>query len=193
MSLGNMADINPIIKAAQKVAKGPAIRTWTTEFCWASSPPQPGAAPLGVLVRWIPESMYRMWQNGITTMIWFQLYDLSIDYHCGLYDYSKDPGGEKAKASLAAFRFPFVAYPKAAGKTLVWGRTPTSKAAAVAIETQRAGHWKRAATVQADANGMFQALLPLGVWDHARARLGTATTPSFAAKAPPEPKITALF
>jgi hypothetical protein len=148
---------------------------------------------MSTLTRWVPEALHQMWLNGITNVIWFQLYDRlkTQTYHCGLYETPGADGVATAKAARAGFRFPFVAYPGKAGTT-VWGRTPTSRPGPVVIETRGSG-WHRVATLRADANGMFATTLAVPPWTQARARFGGETSPAFAAKAPPVPKIVNLF
>jgi hypothetical protein len=46
------------------------------------------------------------------------------------------------------------------GRTLVWGRTPTSRAATVVIERRTLHGWRRQASLHASANGIFTARLP---------------------------------
>jgi hypothetical protein len=191
LSLGNLPELERTLAAAVRSGNltGRAyVSTWATEFCWASDPPVKGGVPSAVLTRWVAEALYRMWANGVTNVIWFQLYDrpAAEQYHCGLYTLAK-----RRKPAAAAFRFPFVAYPGA--RTAVWGRTPTSTGGTVTIEVRSGASWRAAATVTADAHGMFSAKLALPGWTEARARFGTQRSPAFAATAPAEPKITSLF
>jgi hypothetical protein len=197
LSLGNLPELRATLKAAAasgNLAGHVALQTWTTEFCWASNPPISGGVPGTVLTRWTAEALYRMWQNGITNVIWFQLYDLGPDgdYHCGLYKARRADGTAARKGAAAAFRFPFVAYSAGPQMTL-WGRTPGSRPATVQIQALVGGKWQTVGSVHADAHGMFSAQLQVPAWTAARARVGSTASPPFAENAPPEPVVTRLF
>jgi hypothetical protein len=129
---------------------------WVTEFSWDSAPPDPQAVPMRTLESWIPQALYRLWQNGVTQVTWFQLVDrplASNPYQSGLY-YAGSVTKARPKPILASFRFPVLALPRA-GSVLVWGRTPWGRAARVTIESSTGRGWKTVARLTADRNGIF--------------------------------------
>ena len=103
---------------------------WVTEFSWDSSPPDSGAVPIKKLMMWVPEALYRMWENGVSNLTWFSLRDDSATSYIesGLYYKGKTMKQDKPKQFLQAFRFPVVAIPTGTkGRYKVWGRTPWGK------------------------------------------------------------------
>ncbi|MGZ4461830.1 MAG: hypothetical protein ACXVZP_03225, partial [Gaiellaceae bacterium] len=198
LSLGDLPTLRKTLDAA--VAAGHVAATgklglWATEFSWGSDPPEQGAVPMAVLTRWIPEALHQMWLNGVSTVIWFSLYDrpASEFYHSGLYFLPGADGVAKQKPAAAGFKFPFVAYPKKNAIT-VWGRTPASRAGSVTISLREGRGWKVAGTLSANASGIFSGTIRKPPrWAFARATFGGVASESFAAKAPPVPKFTKLF
>ena len=120
-------------KRAGNIVSPRAPQFWVTEFSWDSNPPDPKGVPSALHARWVAEALYRMWQAGVSTVIWFRLQDDPLrqsPYQSGFYT-----AGGRAKHSLEAFRFPFVALRTASGVS-VWGRTPSGKSGSVTVERQ---------------------------------------------------------
>ena len=163
---------------------------WATEFSWDSAPPDPFAVPLREHARWVAEGLYRMWRHGVSLVVWFQLRDnpkgpeqWSQSFQSGLYFKTQERyADERAKPALTAFRFPFVALP-ARGGVKIWGRTPTSERARVAVEVRRRGRWRRVATPRADGDGIFGRRLGRGLRGAViRARIGGDASLPFVAR-----------
>ena len=79
-------------------------------------------------------------------------------------------GGGRAKHSLQAFRFPFVAFREGGGVS-VWGRTPSGKSGSVIVERRAGRGWVSVARLRADRNGIFSRRLPRSRATTFRARL----------------------
>ena len=194
VSLGDLGNMRAVLDAASRVhhivSKGP-VGFWVTEFSWDSSPPDPKGVPMALLTRWVAEGLYTMWQNGISVVTWLQLRDdpLTTSFlQSGLYYRGQTVASDSPKPLVRAFRFPFVAYPRP-GAVSVWGRTPTGKRGAVAVEARVSGRWRTVGRLTAAPTGIFRGTLALaGTADLARARLVAtgALAPAFALKAPPD-------
>ena len=196
VSLGNLRDWTRLVRAA--VAAGHVVAhdgipkrrvpVWASELSWDTSPPDPQGVPAGLHARWVAEALHTSWQAGAHVVIWGQLrdYPLSGDplwggYQSGFYTY-----GDVAKASLTAFRFPFVAY-ASRGQVAVWGRTPDGFAARVVIERKVGSTWRRVRALAARSTGIFVASWPTDrTRGLVRARVGAETSVPFSLLRPPE-------
>jgi hypothetical protein len=198
VSLGDMNEIRPILNAAKRSGRlvsprGPLF--WVTEFSWDTSPPDPHAVPVLLQARWTAEALYRMWEAGVTLVTWFSLRDgpyPANDYQSGLYYRGRTIAQDRAKPTLTAFRFPFVAY-AGKGKVSYWGRVPTSRAARVRIETKLPGNsqWRRRRVVSANRFGIFAGTLPIGAkTGYVRAVAGGSSSLGFSLTVPPDRAVT---
>jgi hypothetical protein len=140
------------------------VQFWVTEFSWDTNPPRAHAAPIGLQARWTAESLYQMWRSGVSLVTWFLLQDRPkpSPYQSGLYFHAKKLAEARAKPTLTAFRFPFVAY---LGKRAVsvWGRDETSHKALVSIQLahRQRGPWRTVARIGSNRSGIFKASLKL--------------------------------
>jgi hypothetical protein len=164
VSLGDLPKMRAVLTAAigaGHVVSRHRIQFWVTEFSWDSKPPDPLAVPAKLHARWVSEALYQMWKNGVSLVTWFQIRDdpLTVSqFQSGLYAIrGANASGDRPKLALRAFRFPFVARP-ARGAVTIWGRTPFGRPGTVVVE-RLAARWRKAATLHANANGIFQARL----------------------------------
>jgi hypothetical protein len=164
VSLGDLALMHRLLRAAERAghvrARGRA-RLWVTEFSWETKPPDPYGVPLRRHARWVAEAMYRMWRDGVSLVVWFQLRDSVVDWapfgEAGLFFKTTERyADERAKPTARAFAFPFVAVPEN-GRVTLWGRTPDSRRHLVAIERRSDGRWTLLARVRANSHGIFRA------------------------------------
>jgi len=162
VSLGDLPTMRAVLTAADRLGQirhSSPLQFWVTEFGWDSNPPNKDAAPAGLLARWVPEALYRMWRAGVTMATWFLLRDEvpAGQPMSGLY--LRGPGGletDKPKPELTGFRFPFVAFP-AGARVLVWGRIPPGDSRSVMVQQSVGSSWRTAARLHADRNGIFTA------------------------------------
>ena len=197
VSIGDLPEMRAILTAASRngtVVSAQSPEFWVTEFSWDTNPPDPKGVPSALHARWVSEALYRMWSAGVSAVIWFRLQDdplRSSPYQSGFFTTSG-----KAKYSLEAFRFPFVAFRKGAGVT-VWGRTPTGKPGSVIVERQAgSGAWSKVVQLRADQFGIFSdelSSIPAGTTSY-RARLASPSESSipFSLTVPPGRKTTAF-
>jgi Cellulase (glycosyl hydrolase family 5) len=167
--IANLGSLTSLVKSAQSlgtlVSTHPA-QTWVTEFGWGSTPPAPAGVPLALEQRWVAETLYRAWSAGVSQFSWYALRDEALqapNAYGGLY--FECPQGiscDTPKPAAAAFRFPFVVYPFAKHRVLVWGRTPAGARGSVQIQWLRGHRWRTLVKLQTDGDGIFTAhpLLP---------------------------------
>jgi hypothetical protein len=197
LAMGDLPEAKQLLAEAWRLhritAKSPP-QLWVTEFSWDSNPPDPTALPSDIQTRWTSQALYEMWSDGVAVCTWWLLRDMPMEttpFQSGLYLAGATIAQDKPKPTLTAFRFPFVAFPRAKG-TLVWGRVPRSDARRVVIEQQVGSRWRRLAKLRSDRNGIFQAVLPLRANDgYLRARLGDGSSRSlpFGLKAVPDERV----
>ena len=157
IALGNLPTMRKFLYErwrANRIITNKRPQFWVTEFSWDTKPPDRHiyALPMKLHSRWTAEALYRMWRQGITTVIWFKVRDdpwTTSRFQSGFYF-----ANGAAKRSLRAFRFPTVAF-RQPGRILVWGRTPTSTAGKVVIQIRIAKRWRNLTTLRANGNGIF--------------------------------------
>jgi hypothetical protein len=164
VSIGDLPEMKAVLDAAvraQIVVASRPVEFWATEFSWDSNPPDPAGVPAQVLPRWVAEGFYRMWRSGISLVTWFKLRDAPQTslFQSGLYYRGTTIEQDRPKPELAAFRFPFVAFPSGVKRIFLWGRTPGGRPATVLVEQRSGRRWKRIGVVRTDVNGILQARL----------------------------------
>jgi len=161
LSLGDMPAARAVLAAGIKaghVVSSMPVGMWVTEFSWDTNPPDPQAVPAGLQARWVAEALFRMWKNGVSRVIWYQVRDWAYpgtDYQSGLYFKGATLSADRPKPGLLAFHFPFVAY-AAHGRIAFWGRDENSTSARVTIQLRTGGRWRTVGTKTADRFGIFQ-------------------------------------
>ncbi len=155
--IADMGKIANLVHTADRLhTDAPSIRhpIWATEWGWFTNPPntQVGDAP-AVAARYVAYSMYEMWKNGVSAVIWQTVLDSPNDDPIGggLYTTAGQP-----KLTLRAFAFPVVAS-VAGGRGLVWGRVPASRRVRVTVQRAVGHHWRRVATTTSGPDGIFSA------------------------------------
>jgi hypothetical protein len=164
VEMGDLGKLQTLLKAAKKagriVSSGRTVPLWITEFSWDTNPPDPGGLKMKIASRWIPESMYRAWQAGVTGYFWYSLYDdppnpsYKASIQSGLYFAGPTVAENTPKEILYAFRFPVVAYPVKNGLSY-WGRTFGGRTGKVVIQAFAKGKWSKVATAKAKPGGLF--------------------------------------
>jgi hypothetical protein len=189
LSMGDLGKVRPILAAAKRLGhltSAHPVRFWVTEFSWDTNPPDPKGVPSALHARWVAEALYRMWQNGVSLAMWFEVRDEPLatsDFQSGLYYRGATLARDRPKPALTAFRFPFVAYAGPSG-VQIWGRTPTSSAGRVLIEQELAGHWRRVASLTANRYGIFKGRVKAASAGAMRARAAGAFSLPFALPPP---------
>ena len=193
VTLGNLSSMTAVLRAGghlHHIVSRSRIQFWVTEFCWNTNPPAPHAMPIRLQARATAEALYQMWTSGVSLATWLMLQDGSFPAQCGLYFGGAPIASARAKPTLTAFRFPFVAYRRNGG-VYVWGRDATSSSRLVTIQL-RHGHkaWRTVARVRTNRHGIFVASLPFhglkSDWMRATAA-GSGTSLEFSLRQPKYP------
>jgi len=187
-SIGDLPEMRALLAAAERAGTITSARTpkfWVTEISWDTSPPDPQGVPAALHARWVAEALYRMWQAGVSAVIWFRLQDDLLrrsPYQSGFFT-----AAGQAKHSLEAFRFPFVAFRSGSAVT-VWGRTPFGGSGSVIVERQSGKRWISIARLHADRHGIFSQALSAQAATALRARLVSSSETSipFSLTVPPD-------
>ncbi len=194
ISLGDMQRMQRLLRTAarlKRITSQGTVKFWVTEFGWDTAPADPKGVPLGLHARWVSEALYRSWDAGVTLFVWYRLRDgpAAGAVQSGLW--LRCEAGiacdQPKKASLQAFRFPFVAF-RAGKRVRVWGRTPAGVKGTVVIERSRKGRYTRLRKLRTNSAGIFRGLFKGPRTGHLRARIGTKGEVSvpFSLKRPPD-------
>ena len=196
LSLGNMPEARSVLAAAIRaghVVSSRPVQMWVTEFSWDTRPPDPRAVPTALHMRWVAEAMYRMWQNGVSLLIWYQVDDWrypGADYQSGLWYRGATLAQDRPKPSLQAFRFPFVAY-ASSGRIRYWGRAPAATPARVTVQIATGSGWHNVTTAHASRYGVFSgSFASSATKGHVRAVVGMEQARGFSLTVPPDFPVT---
>jgi len=135
-------------------------RLWVTEISWDTSPPDPRGIPLAAQARWLEQSLYVLWRQGVDTVLWLQIVDAppipsyGATYQAGLYYL-----GGAAKPAAVAFRFPFVTRRMGSGRIEAWGRAP--RGGRITIQQRRGGRWVAVRRLAVRADQVFDVVLSI--------------------------------
>jgi hypothetical protein len=170
--------IKRVLRKAERTGRAKGAKRhpiWATEIWWDSKPPDPLGVPQRRHARWLQQSFYLLWRQGVTTVVWFLIRD-------------QGPGGNYAgtqqsglflrdgapKRAHAAFRFPFVADRRGDAKVRLWGKAPSK--GSLTIERRRGGSWRRIARARARGSGVFSKRVALRGKAKLRAKQGGETS-----------------
>jgi hypothetical protein len=148
---------------------------WATEYSWNSYPPARGAPRLSKWERWMQESFFVLWQQGVSAGAWFLISDQSPpfqgwDAESGLYFV----GGRSKPGAVRAFSFPFVAEPTRHHRHLIWGISP--RTGTVRVQIRRSGRWHGLRRFRVRAHGVFDAITDPPAHAALRAVIGLETS-----------------
>jgi hypothetical protein len=176
VSTPDLHKLKRILNAAARsgrVIPGVAKPLFATEIWWNSNPPGRGL-PLGRHARYLEQSFYILWKQGVQAVFWFQVRDLV-----------PDPGGHpipttglflrdgQPKPALKAFQFPFVTERLSRDRVRAWGMAP--RGGKVKIQIKRKG-FRKLKTLKAGSNRVFVGKLRLRGKAKLRAKQGSETS-----------------
>lgn len=184
VSIPDMRKLTTLLRASERFRRVlPRKRhaLWATEISYDSSPPDPDGVPEATHARWLQESFYLLWRQGVSTITWFQVRDqlpgtsFAATSQSGVFFADGRP-----KLAATAFRFPFVT--ERAGRTglRVWGRSPV--AGRVTIERRTAGGWRRLRSVRVLRGATFLTRVSGGGPQRLRARIKNERSLSWRAR-----------
>lgn len=184
----DLGKITEVVAAARKARTvGPRTpKLWVTEVSYDSAPPDPNGVPTARLSRWTAELLWRIWDQGADTVIWYLLRDAAptpsyaATYQSGMYllDGTRKP-------SAQAFRFPLVVTGRTGDRLSVWWRAPAS--GRISVQVRRGGRWTTVRRTRARASGIGQTTVPARRTQAVRAVLGDES--SYAWTGSPAPKV----
>jgi hypothetical protein len=166
-----------VVKAAaahNRIRPRHGTKFWVTEVSWDSRPPDPDGVSLKKQARYLAETFYLLWKQGVRDVLWFNIRDqakggsYASTYQSGVYF-----RGGKAKPSQHAFRFPFFVKSKKSGVG-VWGRAPV--AGRVKIQKRRHGGWHTLARERTGGSHVFHGKLGRHAGGRLRAQIGGKTS-----------------
>jgi hypothetical protein len=172
----NTKRIRPVVRAAQRAGNlvpGGRKPLWVTELWWITNPHDFGISPQRQ-AQYITEAFYRLWQQKVEALIWFELVGNS-GFPSGLIW----PDG-RPKPGLSAFRFPFLADRKRNGETTAWGIPPDS--GKLRLQRKRGGRWRGVESLQVTQGRAFTTELQVPRGTSLRAELGGERSRSWRAR-----------
>jgi hypothetical protein len=129
-SIPDMRKLTRVLRRAEsldRVAPRAHKPLWVTEISYDSRPPDPRGVPLARHGHWVEETLYQLWRQGVSTVVWFRLGD---DPPTPSYARTNQSGAffadGRAKPAATAFRFPLVADRRSSSRVRVWTRAPTA-------------------------------------------------------------------
>ena len=178
-SIPDMYKITKVLHAAERAGRalprGPK-QVWTTEIGWNSKPPENTGVPIATQARWLEQSLYVLWSQGVSTIMWLQIVDIPpipgqafSFWDSGLY-YRNG----KAKPAATAFSFPFVIQRQTSDRILAWGRAPAS--GTLSIERQSGSQWRTVAKLHVATHQVFERTLAQSGSAKLRAQVAGATS-----------------
>jgi hypothetical protein len=139
--------------AAHTVVPAASKPLWVTEFGYESNPPNrtAGTPSLGTQARWLDESFYLFWRQGVSSVMWYLIRDqtgsFATHYFSGIYFHDG-----RAKPALTAYRFPLAVMPNG-NSGQVWGIAPAT--GKVAVQRRAGKGWVTVFSVRANAGSVF--------------------------------------
>ena len=178
VSIPDIGKLTTLLRAAERT--GGALprkrhRVWATEVSYDSSPPDPQGVPAAQHARYLEQTFYLLWTQGVDTITWFQIRDqlpnpsYAATNQSGVYFVDG-----RAKLAQRAFRFPLVAERAGRAALRVWGRAPV--AGSVRIERRAGSGWRLVRTVRATRHGTFLLRIATRSRMSLRARIGGETS-----------------
>jgi hypothetical protein len=152
-----------VLKAAERsrhVMPRGHKRLWVTETSWDSKPPDPHGIPVSQQARFVEQTTYVLWSQGVDTILWFQLVDAppvpnyASTVQGGMYYVSGKP-----KPAAQAFRFPFVTHRVSGDRIQAWGRAP--EGGSLSIELRQGRQWTTLRRLRLKVHQVFRASLPV--------------------------------
>lgn len=177
VSIPDLGKLTRLLRAAERAGRAlphKRHRLWVTEVSYDSSPPDPNAVPLARHARWLQETFYLLWRQGVDTIFWFQARDSPA-----LETQATNQSGTffrdgAAKPAAQAFRFPLVAERVGRGSIRVWGRAPV--AGTVRIERRTGSAWRLVRRVRVRRHGTFLVRIVARSKTDLRARVADETS-----------------
>lgn len=180
VTIPDLGKIRRVVRAARRLRTLAATpRLWVTEVSYDSSPPDPDGVPVATHARWAQETLYLLWKQGASTIIWLTIRDtLPNPSYASTIQAGPFFNNGRAKPTARAFRFPLVAERLSRSRVRVWGRSPV--AGQVVVERRSGARWVTVARLRAGERTTFTRTLKLRSATRLRARVGDETSLTWA-------------
>jgi hypothetical protein len=146
--------VHKAVRTGRALPAGPKP-FWAPEIWWDSDPPDPSGVPLGLQARYLEQSLFILWRQGVGAVIWWYLRDqapgtvgFAATQQSGLFFRDGRP-----KPAYRAFRFPFVGERESGGRILLWGKAPRS--GELVVERRERGRWAPLTHLRAGRSRVF--------------------------------------
>jgi hypothetical protein len=153
--VGDVYKVRKLLNAAARLHTLGSRRPpfWVTEWGWATNPPDPKEGnSFKVAARFVAYSMYEMWRQGASVIVWQEIHDGTAN---GLPGSGLETKTGKPKPSMQAFTFPFIAsVTRHSG--FGWGRAPESHAVNVKVQRLSRHGWITVAHTTTSSDGLFK-------------------------------------
>jgi hypothetical protein len=170
VTVNSMRRLFATLRAAERAGplEGKQHPVWASELWWFTrSPPGSGIdfrTPPRLQARYLEQSLYLLWRQGVAAMIWYQLTD-DTGFPSGLI-----ASNGKKKPSYTAYRFPFVGDRRSDSRVAVWGIAP--KSGEVKVQRKTRHGWRTVKSIRAKAGIPFGGKLELKESAKLRAKAG---------------------
>ena len=125
------ADIGRLTEIVRRAVRAQTVRParpkpfWSTEIWWDSKPPDPDGVPAHRHARFVTKSIYRLWKQGVSAVIWWYIRDQS---HATGFDGTQQSGlffrDGRAEAGLPGLPLSVHRGPRQGRAVFVWGKAP---------------------------------------------------------------------
>jgi hypothetical protein len=158
VSIPDIGKLTAILRVAERNRTAlPHIHhpIWVTEVGYNTSPPNPQGIPIPTAARWLEQTLWLLWSQGVSVITWNTIVDqppvpdYSSTTQAGIYFVN----GQPKPQLVQAFTFPFVASHHGRSEVELWGRSPA--AGRLTIERLANGGWKPVAHLNARAGAVF--------------------------------------
>ncbi len=144
LTIPDMRRLRQVLRGAERLGTIAPTRhrLWATELWWETNPPDPSGIPLARQARWIEESFYELWRQGVSAVFVLGIRDAHYSGHPGRPEMQSGlffANGEP-KPSYTAFRFPLVATRLSKRRALIWTIPP--ERGRVRIQRRTASGWR---------------------------------------------------
>lgn len=155
VSSPDLSRITRIVRRASATGRavpGGHKQLWVTEFSYQSRPPNPTGVSLSTQARWLEQSLYLFWKQGVSVAVWYLVRDQSAHFVGGLWDSGVYFYSGKAKPSFEAYRFPLVVAHSGHAAN-VWGIFP--RPGRLAVQRKHGRAWKTLFHVSGSTGKVF--------------------------------------
>jgi hypothetical protein len=158
VSIPDIGKLTAILRVAERNGTAlPRIRhhIWVTEVGYNTKPPNPAGVPLNTAARWLAQTLWLLWSQGVSVITWNTIVDqppipnYSSTSQSGIYF----GDGQPKRELVQAFSFPFVAIRKGRSTVELWGRPPA--AGRLMVQRLASGAWKPVARVNVHTGFTF--------------------------------------